>query len=450
MKLCSVGAIGLIFSFIGTAYAAVTPQEAAQLNTTLTPFGGERAASPDGKIPAWTGGYTTPDANYKSGGKRSDPFANEKPVYSITAKNYQDYKATLTEGQQAMFVKYPDYRIDVYPTHRTAAAPQWVYDNTARNAIEAKLVKDGFAVEGAYGGIPFPIPKNGNEAMWNHMLRWQGQSLTFEFSAYNGTSSGRTVLTSTNSSYYQFPYYLKDGRDSFNGIYRQLKLVPTAPPLQAGQSILALDPLDQVAQGRPTWQYLTGQRRTRKLPNAAFDTPSFVTSGQMNFDEVYMFEGPMTRYKWNLVGKKEMLVPYNNNKGLSPTKDADVLGANFLNPDYVRWELHRVWVVEADLAPGMRHVMPKRRFYLDEDTWQAVLSDSWDANGKIWKTGYMHSLVIPDLPGTINGSFGVYDLQSGSWFANNIMSGHQDQITLRAPWPNSFFTADSLSSEGVR
>ncbi|NBB13099.1 DUF1329 domain-containing protein [Pseudomonas sp. SLFW] len=450
MKLCSAFAIGVLCSSVGLAHAAVSPQEAAQLNTTLTPLGGERAASADGKIPAWTGGYTTVDPNYKSGGKRGDPFAGEKPLFSITGKNAADYKANLTEGQLAMLAKYPDYRIDVYPTHRTAAAPKWVYENTLRNATEAKLVKDGFAVEGAYGGTPFPIPKNGNEAMWNHMLRWQGESLTFEFSAYNGTTSGRTVLTSTNNAYYQFPYYQKDGRDSFNGIYRQLKLVPTAPPLQAGQSILAIDPLDQIAQGRPTWQYLTGQRRTRKLPNAAYDTPSFVTSGQMNFDEVYMFEGPMDRYKWKLVGKQEVFVPYNNNKALQPAKDADVLGEHFLNPDHVRWELHRAWIVEAELAPGMRHVMPKRRFYLDEDTWQAMLADSWDANGKLWKTGYMQNVVLPDLPGTINSSFGVYDLLSGGWFANNIQNGYQDQMTVHAPWPNSFFTADSLSSEGVR
>ncbi|WP_236394896.1 DUF1329 domain-containing protein, partial [Pseudomonas gessardii] len=185
-------------------------------------------------IPKWEGGYTTVDRNYRPNGKRSDPFAAEKPILSITANNYKEHANRLIEGQQAMFAKYPDYRIDVYPTHRTAAAPQWVYDNTYRNAQEAKVLKEGAAVQGAYGGVPFPIPANGNEAMWNHMLRWQGEAYTSEFSAYNGTSTGRTSLTSTNTAYYQFPYYIKDGRDTFNGIYRKIKLLPTAPPLQAG------------------------------------------------------------------------------------------------------------------------------------------------------------------------------------------------------------------------
>lgn len=442
--------LGVASAMSTTVLAGVTPDEASKLKSTLTPFGAERSANADGSIPEWKGGYTTADPGYKPGGKRGDPFASEKPKLSITATNFKDHLAQLTDGQAAMFAKYPDYRIDVYPTHRTAAAPQWVYDNTFKNATDAKLVKGGFSVEGAYGGIPFPIPKDGNEAMWNHMLRWQGEAYSFEFSAYNGTTAGKTSLASTNNAYYQFPYYLQNGRDSFNGIYRQLKINPTAPPLQAGQSILTLDPLDQQAEGRPTWQYLTGQRRTRKLPNAAYDTPSFVTSGQMNYDEVYLFEGPMDRYDWKLVGKKELIVPYNNNKNLQPTSNEAVLGAHFLNPDHVRWELHRVWVVEANLVGGKRHVMPKRRFYLDEDTWQAVLADNWDAKGQLWKTEYMLNIVAPDLPGVINSSFGVYDLQTGGWFANNVANAYRDQFTFRKPWATSFFTPDALASEGVR
>jgi hypothetical protein len=447
---CTLFVASFALTLFNTAQASVSVEEANQLKSVLTPFGAERAGNADGSIPEWTGGYTTPDSNYKPGGRRGDPFASEQPLFSITSANYKEHAERLIEGQQAMFAKYPDYRIDVYPTRRTAAAPQWVYDNTYRNAQEAKLVKDGQAVTGAYGGVPFPIPKNGNEAMWNHMLRWQGEAYTFEFSAYNGTSTGRTSLTSTNSGFLEFPYYMRDGGETLFGVYRQLKLVPTAPPLQAGQSILALDPLDPLAKGRPTWQYLTGQRRTRKLPNAAYDTPAFVTSGQMNYDEVYLFEGPMNRYDWKLVGKQELYVPYNNNKNLQPAKDADIFGANFLKPEHVRWELHRVWVVEANLVPGNRHVMPKRKFYLDEDTWQAVLADNWDAKGQLWKTAYLLNFVAPDLPGVVNSSFGVYDLQTGNWFANTVINGATDQVTFREPWPNSFFTPDSLASEGVR
>jgi Protein of unknown function (DUF1329) len=155
------------------AHAGVTPEEAAKLKTTLTPMGSERAGNADGSIPAWTGGYTTVPAGYQSGQPRIDPYASEKPLYSITAQNMDAHAAKLTEGNKAMLKKYPTYRIDVYPTHRTASAPQWVYDNTFKNATRAKTPNMGGTVEGAYGSYPFPIPKTGNEVLWNHLLRWR-------------------------------------------------------------------------------------------------------------------------------------------------------------------------------------------------------------------------------------------------------------------------------------
>ena len=59
----------------------------------------------------------------KPGGKRGDPFKDDKPLFSITAQNLDKYADKLADGTKAMFKKYPDYRIDVYPTRRTAAAP---------------------------------------------------------------------------------------------------------------------------------------------------------------------------------------------------------------------------------------------------------------------------------------------------------------------------------------
>ena len=120
-------------------HAAVSADEVAKLKTDLTPFGAEKAGNKDGSIPAWAGGYTTPIAGDKVGGRRGDPFSGEKPLFSITAKNADQYADKLTDGVKAMLKKYPDsYRLDVYKTQRTAAAPQWVYDNTAKNAVRAQ------------------------------------------------------------------------------------------------------------------------------------------------------------------------------------------------------------------------------------------------------------------------------------------------------------------------
>jgi hypothetical protein len=436
------GALGLH----GMAGAA-SAEEAAQLGKTLTPLGAEKAGNKDGSIPAWDGGLTKPAAGYKSGGRRDqDPYAGEKPLFSITAKNMDQYADKLTDGTKAMLKKHASYRIDVYPTHRTAAAPQWVYDNTAKNAANAKLNEKQFPV-GAYGGIPFPIPKNGAEAMWNHLLNWRGESWSLNMRAYLITSEGKPVMTVDAGAAQSMPYFYKDANaEAAGGNYWNIRLVNAGPPIRAGEAILGRLNLD--AERDASYVYLAGQRRTRKLPNACCDTPTPATAGVMSFDEVGVFGGRLDRFDWKLAGKKEIFIPYNSNKSMSG-KDLDLIGTNHLNPDKVRWELHRVWVVEANLKPGVRHVAPKGKYYLDEDTWTAVLGDRWDAKGQLWKTTWQLPVMMPDLPATTPATFGFYDLLSNTWFANGVMNEKADQYKIMPRYPDATFAPDSLNS-GIR
>jgi hypothetical protein len=173
--------------------AAVAPDVAATLNTTLTPLGAERAGNENGSIPPWEGGLTEVTPGFEVGGRRPDPFAEEKPLFSITAVNMRQYADKLTDGTIAMLQKYPDsfLRMDVYPTHRTAAAPQWVYDKTYKNATSAEIIdgSGGPEPKGAYGGVPFPIPQSGAEVMWNHLLRWTGESWHWVAKQYQFTAN---------------------------------------------------------------------------------------------------------------------------------------------------------------------------------------------------------------------------------------------------------------------
>jgi hypothetical protein len=432
--------------------AQVSAEQAEQLKTTLTPLGAERAGNKDGTIPAWTGGDTTLPAGWKPGGRRPDPFASEKPLLSITAQNVAQYADKLTDGQQALFRKYPNYRIDVYPTHRTAAAPQWVYDNTLRNATHVKETDGGYSVSGIYGGIPFPIPKNGMQVMWNHILGWRGENWKRDFRVYVTAANGNRFMASDNTVESTYPYYYKDGSvDTLKSTwFNRTRISTNAPPEHVGEAELLWESLDEISLGTQAWAYLTGQRRVRKLPDAAYDTPSLFTSGISNADEIFLFDGPMDRYNWKIVGKREMYVPYNSNKVLQPAKDSDIMEERFLNPNYVRWELHRVWVVEATLREGKRHVMPKRVFYVDEDSWRAVLEDGWDAKGQLWKTFWYLNYDCPDVPGLMPGMFGHYDLLSGEWIANNVMNEKASQITFPTRWSDNHFTSEALSAEGVR
>lgn len=441
--LILTGALG------GPAFAGVGADEAAKLKSTLTPFGGEKAGNKDGSIPAWTGGY-------KGGpvlvdGRITDPFAAEKPLYTITAQNMGQHADKLTDGVKAMLKKYPDtFKMDVYPTHRTATAPQWVYDNTFANATRGEMGGGdaGPTPRNVYGGLPFPIAKNGEEAIWNHLLRWQGSDWKLDFHGILVTAEGKPVLQTDAVIDEQFPYYAKGGSlEKFDGAYWLLRLLNSGPPMRAGEGIVSVVAVDQAK--TQTWVYLTGQRRTRKLPVTCCDTPSPTTAGITMIDEIQVFANRIDRFNWKLVGKKEILVPYNGNRLFVPAQNDDVLGKNHLKPEAVRWELHRVWVVENELAPGQRHVAPRGVYYLDEDTWMAVLGDRWDAKGQLWHTLWNNPVVIPEI-GVLALGFGFYDLLSGAWYANNIANEKREQFTVMPPYGRTRFTAESLASEALR
>ncbi|MCW8277863.1 DUF1329 domain-containing protein [Pseudomonas sp. PCH199] len=449
-SLCFALVSAMVIS-VSPAMAATAP-EAAQLGKTLTPLGGEKAGNADGSIPAWDGGYTKVDPAYRQGGKRLDPFSAEKPLFSITAKNLAQYADKLNDGTKAMFAKYPEtYRVDVYPTHRTAAAPQWVYDNSARNAVNAKLIDSSAGVipDGAYGGIPFPIPKTGEEAMWNHLLSWRGTSVSMHFRHHLMTADGVQVMTTDGKAIQEMPYYYPEGSaETFDGFYWMFRLLNIGPPIRTGEQVLGRANLN--GDKSQSHVYLAGQRRVRKLPNACCDTPTPATAGVMSFDELSVYSGRLDIFNWKLVGKQEMYVPYNGNKVQTAAKPEDLFAKHHMNPDYVRWELHRVWVVEANLAPGKRHQLPKGRYYLDEDSWQALLGDRWDASGQLAKTLWALPAVMPDIPAHATLSSGFYDLTSGAWFIQNVYSGLPEQYGIVDRYKGSEFSPAAMAGQGVR
>lgn len=432
------------------AFAGVTAEEAAKLKTTLTPLGAERAGNADGSIPAWDGGYTTVAPGWKNGDARPDPFAAEKPLYAITAANVGQYANLLSDGDKMLFQKYSTYRIDVYPTHRTAAAPQWYYDNTAKNAVNASLENNGQTLKGAYGGKPFPIPKTGNEVLWNHTLQWSGEAVFYEFRAYVVPSDGKIVLATQADQTIEYPYHLKNGQATWTGDHWWHVQKATGPSFKAGESLLIIDNTDWFNHPRQAWQYLTGQHRVRKAPTVGFDTPDFVMSGVGNFDEAFVWLGSPERYDWKLIGKQEMIIPYNNNKIVTATPE-QVFLQHHLNPDIIRFEKHRVWVVEATLAEGKRHVVPKRRYYFDEDTGEALLGDSWDAQGNLWKHNYGLTLLCPDIPAVLgNVDWGIYNFQTGAYVLNIGLVGSRTPVKTIEPPPANFFSPDLLAGEAVR
>ena len=429
-----------------STFAAVTADEAAQLKTTLTPFGAIRAGNADGSIPQWSGEAVQAPPGHKAGSVGPAPFSDEKPTVRITAANMDKYADKLSEATKLLLKTYPDFRLDVYPTHRTATAPQQVYDATFTNATHARTTKDGLAVEGAQNGIPFPIPKSGLEALWNDYLAWKGNTISTTYDMYLVPSDGHRELVTTELTTDQYDYYNADGHAEKSGsIYWQHKANTTAPARSAGEAILGVFYTDYKDREPIAWQYLPGQRRVRQIPNLNYDTPNFFLSGVSQFDEGWGFFGKPDQMDFKIIGRKEMYVPYNTNQlNIAPRDKA--FGPHFPNPDMVRWELHRVWEVEAVLKPGMRNVVPKRHLFLDEDSWNILMTDEWDAQGKLFRSIVAYPFLWYDGPGVVALPFLTFDFQTRSYA---ITAPVQDYKPIEHK-PASFFNPDSMVQDALR
>ncbi|HWU56963.1 MAG TPA: DUF1329 domain-containing protein [Rhizomicrobium sp.] len=431
--------------------ALVSGEEAAELKSRLTPVGAERAGNADGTIPAWTGGVAAAPG-YVAGAQRPDVFAADKPLFSITARNFRGYEDKLPEGAKALFAKQADYRMDIYPSRRSAAAPDWVYENIFRNATQARAAPEGIAygVEGAIGGIPFPIPRNGFEAMWNHLLAFWGPARELTVSTYIAPSGGAVEKASTYKEIADFPYYYRGAAAaSAEAYYFKTLHLAVAPPARAGEAYLNWQPLNIRRNSFAAWRLLPGEHRVRRAPGISYDVPDVDAAGFVSLDEYYIFFGGLDRYNFKLIGKKEMYVPYNNNR-LYSRPVSEILAPNHANPDDLRYELHRVWVVDGTLVQGAHDIVAHRRLYLDEDSWMAVYSDSWDEAGRLWKFGQATMYLMPDVPAMIVGSQFVYDLQLGGYAFGFAFNGEPSAYRVTAPHPATLFTPDSLSARSVR
>ncbi|WP_282339496.1 DUF1329 domain-containing protein [Pseudomonas sp. PS02288] len=434
--------------------AAVTPDQASQLGKTLTPLGAERAGNASGTIPEWTGGLTKPPADYKGPGSHHvDPFPSDKPLFTITKANVEQYKNNLTPGLIALINANPEtFNIPIYQTRRTGAAPQSVYDNTLKNATTATLVADGNGFEHAYGGTPFPIPQNGVEALWNHIARYRGTYVVRRYSAAAVQRGGAYSLSSTQQEALFNFYDPNTTAETLNNILLYYTDLTLSPARQAGGSVLVHETLNQVSEPRQAWSYNSGQRRVRRAPGVAYDTPTDVSDGLRTVDDTDMFNGAPDRYDWKLLGKKEIYIPYNNYKISSEmTKYKDLLQPEQLNPAYTRFELHRVWVVEGTLKAGARHIYAKRTLYLDEDSWQAALIDQYDGRGELWRVSVAYLKNYYELPTTWVAAEVNYDLQARRYFATQMDSEEPRAVDFSQPTPDiSYFKPAALRRRGVR
>ena len=442
--------IALLVAGGSTVQAGASSEEIARLGADLTPLGAEKAGNEDGTIPAWEGGITAPPEGYKPGKHYVDPYAADKILFTVTHKNVDQYADKLTPGQQALLRTYDTYKMNVYPTRRSASYPQRIYDATKKVAATAGLAENGFGVTGSVIGIPFPIPKSGVEVIWNHLLRYRGDIASRVIGQAAPTRSGNYTMVEFEDEFYV--KYTLEGmtEEKLQNKILLFKQTVVSPSRLAGGILLVHESLNQVVEHRSAWLYNPGQRRVRRAPNVAYDNPGTASDAMRTSDQFDMFNGAVDRYDWTLVGKKEILVPYNGYKLDGPgVKHKEILTPQHINQDYPRYELHRVWVVDATLKEGARHIYKRRVFYVDEDSWQILVVDQYDNRDQLWRVSEGHAINYYNVPMLWTGLEVHTDLQAGRYLAiglNNELPPYKFGIKRT----EADYTPDALRRSGTR
>lgn len=422
--ICTFAALALSALAAQSASAKVPEAQAAKLGgEQLTCIGAERAGNADGSIPAYSGkwlGAAWPGA--KKSGYNEGPYADETPLFTITSDNAAQYADKLTEGQKALLKRYPKaFTMPVYASHRDFRYPDWVCDSVKKNATTAELVHDGLGFTGTTGGIPFPFPKDGLEAQTNMQYphrAWTEEGILDQFVVYpNGNRAPGRVVYKILSPWND-PNHRGSNQDEVNTYFYSDTLLPER---DKGAITLGWTPNDNSID-RQAWFYSPGTRRVRQAPEFGFDTPQGA-GGFRTVDDDRLFNGSPERYDWKLVGKKEIYIPYDTFKQNDPAvKYSDLLPPSSVNPQYMRYELHRVWVIEATVKNGYRHVYAKRQFYVDEDTWHAVWADNYDTRGQLWRASMVNYFYSPSIEGFQAGIAIYHDLTANAYYVDRLVN----------------------------
>ena len=454
--------LGSVFAFSVAAspvMAAVSASEAARLGNELTPFGSLKAGNDAGTIPAWTGGLTEAPAGYDGSGQHHiNPFPSDEVLFTINARNAEQYSEFLSDGVKALLDTYPaSFNVPVYQTRRTHAVPESVARNTRENATNASIVGQGEGLDGAFGGYPFPILHGNNEekawqVIWNHLTRWRGISVTRRSSEVAVEQDGEYALVTSQQEAF-FNFYNPEGSEAEldNIIFYYLSFTQS-PPRLAGGAILVHETLNQIINPRNGWGYNAGQRRVRRAPNLGYDSPIAAADNLRTADDTDMFNGALDRYNWQYEGMREMYIPYNNYEiGKEGLPYAEILGVSHINPDLTRWELHRVHVVEATLKDDERHIYGKRRFYVDADSWNTVLLDQYDGRGELWRVSMGVLKNYYELPGVWTALEVFHDLQARRYHVQGLDTEESNTRVFTDEVPNKrYFSPASLRRRSVR
>jgi hypothetical protein len=422
----------------GHAFAKVSQEEADRLGKDLTCVGAEAAGNADGSIPPFSGKWLgkPPHVDYTLhvGQHVVDVYPDDKPLFEITAANVDQYADKLSDGQKALFKKFPNtYRMQVYQSRRDFRYPDQICEVAKKNALEAELIDGGLGYNGYKGPIGFPIPKQPMEVLANMNFPYRAFTENMVRDIADVSTDGSITWGRQLNQNLNIVTSPDEIGKPMEGLMALTVTGALLPERDRGSYTASREPVNFAQNKRLAWQYDPGTRRVRQLPTYGFDTPMAGTGGKITIDQDRLMNGDPSRYEWKLHGKKELFIPANSYRLHAKTvKYADLLQKGHPNPDLVRYELRRVWVLEGSLKPEFRHAFGRRVMYIDEDNWQASVGDYYDTRGELWQHGAINHFYAFDLNAWQAGTTFFHDLNSGAYVAFNLIQERDKSWILNA------------------
>ena len=419
----------------GVAMAEVPANQAARLGADLTPMGAEKAGSKSG-VPSWSGQVIDGSAllGGYDGGPLPNPYASDKPLYTVTASNAAQYDSQLSVGQKALLATYPDsYKLNVYQSRRSCTYPDFVYKAAKRNAEVGLLVDGGNGISEAIMASPFPIPNSALEIVWNHTLRYRGERVARDFNSVTPTAGGDYTLTFTRDEVV-FPFSNPQNQraEDLDNISIYFVAYTSAPARRAGNVVLVHETLNMAKEGRKAWTYSPGTRRVRRAPNIAYDNPITNGDGMATSDQYDGYNGAPDRYDWTVQGVTENLSQQNNYEATMVDYET-LIQPGHANPDAMRYELRRQWVVEGNLTGGARHIYAKRVLRMDEDSKQLSGAELYDGRGELWRVQEVGQ--APDYRPEAHVCWNM-----GGEFSYDLLAGRYMALGMKSLRPANFVT----------
>ena len=410
---------------------------------TIMP-GSDPGPNASGEITAFKGaeGLACP-VDYQPGDYLVSPFRDEKPLYRIDHTNVAEYENRLSPGQVARLKRNENFYLNIYPTQRHFSFPKEVYAAIDKNMETCTLDSDN-VLQGYNGSVAFPIPENGVQAAWNIKRFFSGEDAYTYDTRRIVSPSGRVrkEIQFTKAINLDENRLLSEIPNP-DGVATKIISLYSYPADKAGGGVL----IHQYVDDRPddTWLYLPALRRVRRAPTLDYGAQ---IDGESTMDEMgAFFRGRINDWNWKLLGKKELYVPANNyDMWKVGTPDNEECLPGDINPVSLRYELRRVWVVEATAKEDTAHPYSKRVIYADEDSWYAKVGDNYDKRGNLWRMSEFYTYYDFCTNYRVVNSMIYLNLESGRY---EIFGGGHTKDT-KATITNSGMKASDFTVQSLR